>query len=184
MTEINDQNFVKYLRRKNERALDYVIDHYGGLVKSIVMKHLYGFLEYQEECINDIFLAVWQNADRFDQSKNSFKNWIAAISKYKCVDYKRKYYKYRSEQALDEQLSSPQDSMLQLEREELQQEIMQMISCLAKRDQEIFLDYFIEEMKTEEIAQKYQMRPSAVYNHISRGKKKIRSVYQVKRWGE
>jgi len=34
-------------------------------------------------------LAIWDNIDSFDEDKNSFKNWVAAISKYKSIDYQR-----------------------------------------------------------------------------------------------
>jgi len=37
---INEDNFIEQLRRKNEDALYYVIDIYGGLIKSIVGRHL------------------------------------------------------------------------------------------------------------------------------------------------
>ncbi|KAJ53721.1 RNA polymerase sigma-70 factor [Clostridium tetanomorphum DSM 665] len=39
--KINEENFIRYLKKKNEKALDYIIDVYGGLIKSIVKKHLY-----------------------------------------------------------------------------------------------------------------------------------------------
>ncbi|MBO3444474.1 RNA polymerase subunit sigma-70, partial [Clostridium sp. CCUG 7971] len=34
---------------------------------------------------------TWGNIKSFDKNKNNFKNWICAISKYKAIDYKRKY---------------------------------------------------------------------------------------------
>ena len=44
--KINEENFIIQLRRKNEKALDYVIDNYGWIIKSIVKKHLYNFVEH------------------------------------------------------------------------------------------------------------------------------------------
>ncbi|MGF7186815.1 DNA-directed RNA polymerase specialized sigma24 family protein [Desulfitispora alkaliphila] len=72
----------------------YVIDNYGGLIKSIVGKHLYNLQHLHEECLDDVLLAVWDNIDSFYPEKNSFKNWVAAIAKYKSIDYKRKYLKH------------------------------------------------------------------------------------------
>ena len=42
--KINEKNFIKYLNLKNEKALDYLVDNYGGLIKSIVNKHLYNLM--------------------------------------------------------------------------------------------------------------------------------------------
>lgn len=36
--EINEGNFVKQLKKKNEQALCYVIDHYGWVLKTVVKK--------------------------------------------------------------------------------------------------------------------------------------------------
>ncbi|WP_286674445.1 sigma factor, partial [Clostridium sp. ZBS14] len=85
-----EENFIFELKKKNEKALYYVIDNHGWIIKSVVKKHLYNLQSIQDECINDILLGIWNNIEKFDSSKGSFKNWIAGISKFKCIDYKRK----------------------------------------------------------------------------------------------
>lgn len=37
--KITEKNVVQELRKRNEKALYFVIDQYGGLIKSIVRKH-------------------------------------------------------------------------------------------------------------------------------------------------
>lgn len=91
--KINEDNFVEQLKFRNEKALEYVIDNYGRIVKSIVKKHLFSLQDYQEECINDVFLAVWENIESYRPMRSSFVNWIAGIARYKAIDYKRKYLK-------------------------------------------------------------------------------------------
>ena len=54
--KINEENFIIQLRKRNENALDYVIDNYGWIIKSIVKKHLYNLQSVQDECINEIIL--------------------------------------------------------------------------------------------------------------------------------
>lgn len=38
--KITEQNFVRELKRQNESALEYVMTHYGGLVKSVAHRFL------------------------------------------------------------------------------------------------------------------------------------------------
>lgn len=65
-----EKNVVQELRKRNEKALYFVIDQYGGLIKSIVRKQL-SFLEnVQEECMDDILLAIWSHIEKFDEEKN------------------------------------------------------------------------------------------------------------------
>ncbi|MDU4935215.1 MAG: RNA polymerase subunit sigma-70, partial [Peptostreptococcaceae bacterium] len=32
--EINENNFIKYLKKKNEKGLEYVINNYGWIINS------------------------------------------------------------------------------------------------------------------------------------------------------
>ena len=81
------------LNNKNEQALEYVIDKYSAIVNGVVRKVLLPLenVGLIEECIYDVFLSVWNNIEKFKGDKDKFKNWIAGISKYKAIDYYRKY---------------------------------------------------------------------------------------------
>lgn len=59
--KIKESNFVEALSHRNERALEYVMVHYGGLVKSVVHRYLNVLSQYEEECMNDVFFAVWEH---------------------------------------------------------------------------------------------------------------------------
>lgn len=58
---VTEDNFVRLMREGKEEALEYVMRHYGGLVKSVVHRYLYILPQYEGECINDVFWAVWKN---------------------------------------------------------------------------------------------------------------------------
>lgn len=89
--KIKESNFVEELSHRNEKALEYVMVHYGGLVKSVVHRYLNVLSQYEEECINDVFFAVWEHIDSYDSTRNPFANWIGGIARLKALDYKRKY---------------------------------------------------------------------------------------------
>ena len=80
---IDDHNFLEELKMGNEEALCYVIGKYGGLVRSVIAKHLYLLKEEQEECFDDVFLNVWEHIDSFDGQLSTFQNWIAGIARYR-----------------------------------------------------------------------------------------------------
>nr|WP_232019952.1 sigma factor [Ureibacillus thermosphaericus] len=43
--------------------------------------------------MNDVFLAVSQNSDKFRGSEEELKKWIGTIAKYKAIDIYRKQKK-------------------------------------------------------------------------------------------
>lgn len=50
---ITQKNFVEKLKRRNEKALEYVICEYGGYVKAAVNHNLAGLPEEMEECMEE-----------------------------------------------------------------------------------------------------------------------------------
>ena len=58
---IGEDNYIEQLCLHNEEALVYVIDIYGGLLKSVISKHLFNMPDKVEECLNDVLLNIWEN---------------------------------------------------------------------------------------------------------------------------
>lgn len=179
---VNEENFIKYLNAKNEKALDYVIDTYGGLIKSIVNKHLYSLKDYHDECINDILLAVWNGIDKYDSEKGEFKNWLAVVSKYRCIAYKRKYLNLNivQEDLSNIEVNSEDNIQKQIEKEELESDIKSLLNALKPRDREIFIRHYINEENIRDIAKLHSVKEDVIYNRISRGKKKIKAIFGIR----
>lgn len=55
---IDEKNFIKQLKKKDEKALEYIIDIYGGIVKAVVKRHMYNISNYQEECLQHIAVKI------------------------------------------------------------------------------------------------------------------------------
>ena len=141
--KINESNFVEELSHRNEKALEYVMVHYGGLVKSVTHRYLNVLSQYEEECINDVFFAVWEHIDSYDSARNPFANWIGGIARLKALDYKRKYAHFLLETSWE---NSPHtkgiDDAIELQTqfdEEFSEETKQMLSCLKPQDRDCLL---------------------------------------------
>lgn len=179
--KINKNNFILQLQLHNEKALMYVIDEYGGLLNSIIHKHLFTRPDCQEECFNDVLLRIWNNIDRFDEAKNNFKNWIAAIAYYRSIDYLRQYQREQNQISIENTEISQEDIMLKrLIEKEFSEELESMLSYLNPLDRQLFIKLYVEEESIEHISQETGMQKSIIYNHISRGKKKIRNHFSIR----
>lgn len=178
---IDENNFIDELKFHNEHALMYVIDTYGGLVRSVIQKHLYALPDYQEECMDDVLLSVWNHIEAFCPEKNSFKNWIAAIARYKAIDYMRKYKEDVVVLPLDEAVNLA-DPKTEKEPESRGldkiwvQEIEGFLSCLKPADREIFERLYLQGESINEICDNMGLSSSVVYNRISRGKKRMQQL--------
>lgn len=178
---ISEENFVYQLKMRNKKALDYILEQYGWIIKSTVKKHLYNLQSLQDDCINDILMAVWNNIDSFDENRSEFKNWLAGVSKYKCIDYKRKYLKNLAYENIDDlNISAEDNSLNEILNNELSKDLESMLNCLKKEDRDLFLKLYVEEKDMKDICRETGMKRDVIYNRISRGKKKIKSLFNLK----
>ena len=186
--KVTEENFIPLLCWKHEKALEYCMLHYGGLVKAVVHRYLGSLPQYEEECQNDVFFAVWNHIDAYDPERNPFANWIAGVARLKALDCKRKYASRMLEtswEAMEETgqpvIQAEFSAELQAVEEEFSEETQQILACLKPKDRELFLRLYIEEENMEEVSQSTGLAKPVIYNRLSRGKKRIRSLFSANR---
>lgn len=176
---ITEENFIEQMKRKNQKALEYVIDNYAWILKTVIKKHLYYLPNFYEECMNDCLLAIWENIDCYDSEKSSFKNWVGGIARYKSIDYARKYLKDLENENIEDIIIPEEDRSLKdiLERE-FRIEVEKILNSLSKEDKSIFKKLYFEDKTMDEVSKDTGLSKSILYNRISRGKKKIRIEHE------
>ena len=172
----NDLNYIKRLKSRKEDALEFVVDKYLPLVKGVIYKVLSSTYNETaiEECINDVFLSVWENISKFNGDDNDFKRWICAIAKYIAIDYYRKAMKNLDiavEKVEEGKKSSVEEEVI---IKEDKNELMELINTLEPMDRDIFIMKFFLGERNEDIARKYNVSKAAIDNRIYRGKKRVR----------
>lgn len=175
--KIDNDNFVYQLRMKNEDALMYVIDEYGGLIKAVIRKNMSCLAWKQEECFNDVLLSIWEHIASFQPDKNSFKNWIAAIAKYKSIDYMRKYKLETGRIAYDgiESYELQSEDSVEILDNEISARTEELLSVLRPQDREILIRIYANEEPVEQVSKDLNIEKSVLYNRVSRAKKKLRT---------
>lgn len=172
---ITDENFIYELKRRNERALDYVIDHYGGLIKFIVNKNMTNLDGYKDECINDCLLGIWNNIGSFDESRSSFKNWVGGIAKYKSIDYLRKYkFEFETSSIDDMEIEVSDKTPNEIIEKEQVEIIENLLEELSEKDRLLFKKLLVEEEHIDRVSEDLNLNKSNIYNRISRGRKKLK----------
>ena len=176
--ELDEKDFIKLMKRKNTKALDYVVDNYSNLVFKVVHSVLNSSFHSQstEECVNDVFFSVWNNIESFDEEKGNFKYWIIAIAKYKAIDYKRKLFKQTNTATIDDHIFSDEASIENmLISKENSKELLKAINDMKQEDREIFIrKYFLYE-KVDSIAKAFGVDRNVVDKRLSRGRKILKA---------
>lgn len=171
--KIDENNFIEQIKKKNAKALEFAVDHYGNLVFKVVRSVLNStfYAQYAEECMNDVFLAAWNHIESFDCEKGNFKYWITAIAKYKAIDYKRKFFKQSTDECIDDcSFEAEFNVEKELISRENRQELLAAINTMRDEDKEIFIRrYFLYE-GIDAIAKTFGVNRSSVDKRLSRGR--------------
>lgn len=179
--KITEENFVVQMKKGDEKALEYVIDNYSWILKTVLKKHLFHLMDHYDECMNDCLLAIWENIDYYNSEKSSFKNWIGGIAKYKSIDCIRKHLKDIEVEDIENVTVAVEDSSLkEVLLAEITEETEKILGSLSEQDQVIFKKLYFEERNIDEISKDTGVSKAVLYNRISRGKKKIRHIFNIK----
>ena len=141
---INEDNVLLELKKRNPKALEYIINTYSNLVFKVVVNVL-GNDNYEsaKECLNDIYLLVWDKHQLYNPQKASFKNWLLAVSKYKSIDYKRSLKQTNNVHIEDEVLFSSNNVENEYIFKEKKAELLELLDTESKTDREIFIRKYI-----------------------------------------
>lgn len=174
------KDFISKLKKRKEKALAFVIDEYMPYVKAIARN----ILEYPcgngavDECVNDVFLAIWENSTKFKGNEQDFKKWIGTITKFKAIDQYRKQKRNETvslEQTKEEEVHYETGELLYLRKEQKELLLLKM-QQLPEADRELFLMKYYLDLTNGEIASALGVTKSAVENRLYRGKKKFEKI--------
>ena len=170
----NRQNLLADVATGDSKAFEELTKKYGNLIWSIARRYLSNQAE-AEDAVQEIFLALWQSAARFDSNKGSEITFIATIARRRLIDGLRKNNKHKILQSIDDAISDDvfkQKSNLE-ENAELSLAVG-VLETLEKKDQELLSLSIYQGYSHVEIAKLLNLPLGTVKTRIRRNLMKIR----------
>ncbi len=96
-----DSDLLQQIARRDEGALAELYDRYSGLLLALSRRILIDAAE-AEEILQEVFLQVWNQAERYDRGRSSVSTWLVLITRSRSID------RLRSRQVKDRTLASVQ----------------------------------------------------------------------------
>ena len=123
----------------------------------------------RQDVANEVFYEVWQKIAAYQPERSRLITWLLLISRSRAIDHKRKLNKRSlEEKPVDEQELAIEESPLTKET------FLGFIEDLEALDQRIFLLYYFYQESPETIAEQTDLNVSAIYNRLSRGRKRLK----------
>src|SRR2546428_6859317 len=88
MDDGGDLELAEGLAAGDVEALARLYDSYGALAYSVALRVL-GDPGRAEDVVQDCFLKLWNNAERFDARRGSLRTWLITAVAHRSLDHSR-----------------------------------------------------------------------------------------------
>lgn len=173
---MNEQEILSLLLQKDEKGMHALLVHYGPLMRYIIAPILPNPQD-QEDCLSEVAMRVWVNAEKYDSQQGSWGTWLTAITRNYALNYKRNNLAHRNdgEVPLDMPSSelSPEERVIQKER---QSAVNLALKRLDLKERILFYRKYYYMQSTAQIAAEMGLTVRAVEGKLYRIKKHLRKA--------
>jgi RNA polymerase sigma-70 factor (ECF subfamily) len=199
-TDWSDDALYNGVRARDSRALEALICRYAREMSYFIRLVLdsIGSLQDTEECVNDLFVAVWQEIGSFDPARGSLRTWMTMRAKYIALDRRRQIQRRQaiavvSLDAGERGGAVDADGMLAefaahqvadsgmeglIEQRERREELRQALEALPELDRLLVYMRYFRLASTEEICAKTGLSRHAIDTRLWRARKALRDALE------
>jgi len=159
-------------KRNDPKAQRALIRLFYGYVKSISLRYS-GNDQDAEEILNDSFLKVFSNLDRYDESQ-AFKGWLRSIAVNTAIDAYRKNARKPDYQDIEyvQAVDISEDVISSISAEE----ILNMVRRLSPAYRTVFTLFVIDGYTHREIAEKLGVTEGTSKSNLQDARKRLQSI--------
>jgi RNA polymerase sigma-70 factor (ECF subfamily) len=158
-------------------AMQECIDEYGGLIWSLA-RRLCPSPAQAEDAVQEVFIALWENASRFEESKGAEVTFVAMIARRRLIDSSRKHQRRQQavERAKEHQKSESADFEQRVAQIDEAARAMQAMEQLSEDQQRVLKLAIHQGLTHDEIAHSTGLPLGTVKTHARRGLIRVREL--------
>ena len=170
------QTILQRIAAGDQSAVQECLKSYGGLVWSLARRMLRN-QDDAEDAVQEIFLDVWKNAERFDPGQASETTFVAMIARRRLIDKIRHTQRRISADSIDDVLAEPStrdDKVMQTNVEA--REAAKALDQLRPEQRQVLQLSIVHGLSHQEIADALKMPLGTVKTHARRGIIQVREI--------
>jgi RNA polymerase sigma-70 factor, ECF subfamily len=98
--QLEKTGFIFLLKNKNQESFSDLYDSYSRALYGVTFK-MVNDNEVAEDILQEVFMKIWENIDKYDSSKGTLFTWMINITRNSCRDYFRSKH-YRTQMLVSE----------------------------------------------------------------------------------
>lgn len=167
---------VQKLKNHNEKSFEIIMEQYARFVATVINNIAKGSLTKEdiEETVIDVFITLWNNAEKVQDGK--LKGYICCIARTKALN---KISSCAKKTVINIDDYDPEDDFSiadETEKKDINRELREIISGIDQPEQEIIVRYYYYSQTTSKISAIMNINPETVKSKLRRTRDKIKSM--------
>ena len=175
---MTDPELITGVVKRDRHSFDLFYERYAQVVFNLCIRILRDEAEAQD-VLQEIFLQIWRDAERFDASRASVKTWLFTIARSRALDrYRsRKTVRDRMEEQTEDQLQQIPDQADLQGTSVSQQYVLGALAQLTPEQRFVLELSYYEGLTQEEIAERLKEPLGTVKSRIRAALIKLRTLF-------
>ena len=172
------ENILQRIAKGDESAIEECLSSFGALVWSLVRR----FCNSQdaEDAVQEIFIEIWKNADKYDPSKSSPATFVSLIARRRLIDRLRKKSRALDTVPIDGEPSSPVEVFGdQMEIADEVAKTKTYLKQLKPEEQKVIELSVYQHLPQSKIAEILELPLGTVKTHARRGMLRLRELLGI-----
>ena len=170
------ETYLQRIAGGDKTAVQDCLNKYGGLVWSLA-RRMCPNTDDAEDAVQEIFIDIWKNAARFDETQSSETTFIAMIARRRLIDRLRYSNRRISADSIEDMVSEPQnkaDEQMQTNIEA--KDAARALNQLRPEQRQVLQLSIGQGLSHQEIADALKMPLGTVKTHARRGILQVREI--------
>lgn len=159
-----------------ERAVAELYDRFGSLVYKVARQLLPGRAE-AEDAVQEIFIRLWQTADRYDPRRAKLVTWVMLIARRHLIDRLRRNAVRGNMASLRPDTSSPgtgEEPERRPQEHERNSRLLQRIAELPELQRVVIERAYLQGYTLREVSEQLEAPLGTIKSALSRGLGRLR----------
>ncbi|WP_295831650.1 RNA polymerase sigma factor [uncultured Winogradskyella sp.] len=169
-----EQRIVQLLHRNDQYALNLLYENYSDSLYGAILKVTKNE-EIAEDALQETFIKVWKNAQKYDPKKAKLFTWLFRIARNTAIDKLRSFNnRFHKEIQIDK------SNVYILPGTKLNQDVMDIkehVARLEDKYQIVLNALFFEGMTQQEASEELEIPLGTVKSRLKIGLRELKKVY-------
>ena len=176
----DDERLLAACAAGDEQALGLLYDRLGPVAYRLALRVLRD-PGLAEDMVQETFLTVWRQADRFDSSRGKVSTWVLTITHRRAVDRVRKEVRLNeSAGRLEAMTPRAERAVDDVERVDARREVQALLSTLSRLEREVIELAYWGGLTQSEIADHLGVPLGTVKSRTFTGLARLRETFDEK----